>query len=149
MKDYQCTITINAPAQKVYEAIATQKGVQNWWTKDCQIETKLGGKVITRFGKTYNVMQFKKLSNNEIQWECTDQHHEAEPPLSKEDEWVGTSVIFVMKQIDSNHTELHFTHKGLNSSLECFDICKKGWDHFIKTSLKKYLENGQGQAYQN
>lgn len=149
MKDYQCTITINAPSQKVYEAITTQKGIQNWWTKECEVQSKLGGKATMRFGKTYNVMQFEKLTGNEVQWKCVEQHHEEEKPLSRDDEWVGTKVIFLIKQVDPALTELRFTHQGLNPSLECFDICQRGWDHFIKTSLKNYLEQGQGQPYSN
>lgn len=147
MKDYQCTITFSAPSQKVYEAITSQKGIESWWTRDCEIETRLGGKSTTRFGNTYNVMQLEKLTPTEVQWKCIDQHHESEQ-LSKDDEWIGTHVIFLIKQIDHTHTELHFTHKGLNASMECFDICKKGWDHFIKKSLKEYVEHGKGQPWE-
>lgn len=148
MQDYHCAITIHAPAQKVYEAITTQRGIQNWWTNDCHVETK-HRKATMRFGKTYNVMAFEKLSNTEVRWRCIAQHQEFDKPLTKKDEWVGTHVIFLIKELDPDHTELHFTHKGLLPSLECFDICKKGWDHFIKTSLKNYLEKGKGQPFQS
>jgi hypothetical protein len=102
-----------------------------------------------RFGETYCVMQFEKLSTTEVQWKCIDQDHIAEQPLKKVDEWKETHVIFLLKQLDKNRTELHFTHKGLNPLMECFDICQEKWDYFIKTSLKGYVENGKGQAYQS
>ena len=31
---------------------------------------------------------------------------------------------------------LRFKHVGLNPKLECYQICERGWDHFLKSSLK-------------
>ncbi len=41
-------------------------------------------------------------------------------------------------------TELRFRHVGLTPRLECFADCKSGWDHFIPTSLRAYVETGDG-----
>lgn len=150
MKDYHCTIKINAPAEKVYKAITTQQGIQNWWTSDCVAESKQGGKATMRFGNTFAIMQFEKLTPyTEVQWKCLEQYHEAQPPLKKKNEWDGTRIVFKIKSIDPMHSELDFIHNGLNPAMECYHICEKGWDHFLKNSLKGYLENGKGTIYQS
>ncbi|MBX9621986.1 MAG: SRPBCC domain-containing protein [Alphaproteobacteria bacterium] len=150
MNDFQCKFKIHAEPKKVYEAISTQHGLQGWWTVDCDAESKEGSKATLRFGETYTVMWVEKLiPNKQIRWKCLEQHHVADRPLQKQDEWVGTHLIFDIKDNGSGGTELNFTHQGLNESLECYDICEERWGHFLKKSLKSYVESGKGDPYDN
>lgn len=88
-------------------------------------------------------------SSGEIHWECVAQHHEAPGQLTKTDEWKGTLVIFLLKELSAISALLKFTHIGLTPNLECYDICDQGWTHFITVSLKKYLEHGEGEPYRD
>lgn len=147
MKDYQCKVHFDAEPQKVYEAITEQKGIGGWWTADCTIEPKEGSKGTFRFDETYTIMSVEKLiPNTQVRWKCLEQHHNAEG-LAKKDEWVNTNIIFNLKGNKSEGTELSFTHEGLNESMECFEICNERWGHFLKKSLKDYVEIGQGDPY--
>jgi len=67
--------------------------------------------------------------------------------LTKNNEWVNTTIIFDLKGNDDTGTELSFTHEGLNKSLECFEICNERWGHFLQRSLKGFVETGQGEPY--
>ena len=146
-KDFHCEISINASPQKVFTALTEQKGLQNWWTPTCSAEAKVGSKAKFNFDKTYNVMEIEKLiPNKQVIWRCVDQYHNS-PNLTKHDEWVGTQIIFNLKENTKGGTDLSFTHQGLAEDLQCYAQCFKGWTHFIKTSLKSYAETEQGQPY--
>jgi catechol 2,3-dioxygenase-like lactoylglutathione lyase family enzyme len=45
---------------------------------------------------------------------------------------------------DGDATELHFRHHGLTPELGCIEECTRGWDHFLGTSLREYVEVGRG-----
>lgn len=147
MENFHCSTSINAKPEKVYQALTQEKGLRNWWTETCTAEQKVGGKATFHFGKSFNTMQIAHLDpNHKVEWKCIDQHH-ASTNFSKNDEWIGTRLIFQLKSNAQGGTDLDFTHEGLNKSLECYDACFKGWTHFIKTSLKNYLETGHGKPY--
>ncbi len=44
-----------------------------------------------------------------------------------------------------NSTQIHFTHIGLVPEVECYDMCVKGWDQYVKGSLLKLITEGKGQ----
>ena len=147
MKSYHCDVEIAAPAAAVFEAITSERGLKSWWTATCEAGTGVGSRATFRFGKTYNVMRTEKLSpNKEVIWQCLEQHHEA-AELKQKDEWAGTHVKFRLESRSPSATLLHFEHEGLTPELECFQICERGWGHFIKKSLKRYVETGQGEPF--
>ena len=44
-----------------------------------------------------------------------------------------------------NSTVMDFTHIGLLPEVECYDMCVKGWDQYIKGSLFKLITEGKGE----
>lgn len=147
-KDYQCEISYQAPIEKVYQAITNAEGLRSWWTKNCAIGPVEINSISTfHFGANYKIMKIKSLAvNKEIIWECIEQYY-ADQNFTKNNEWVGTQIIFSLMQNSHGSTSLNFKHKGLTQTLECYDICQKGWDYFLKESLKAYLETGIGKPY--
>jgi uncharacterized protein YndB with AHSA1/START domain len=147
MKNYQCQVEIAAPVAKVFAAITTEKGLKGWWTTTCDAGAGVGSRATFRFGKTHNVMLTEKLSpNQEVVWKCLEQHHEA-AELNRKDEWAGTKVKFRLESRSPSSTLLHFEHEGLTPQMECYQICEHGWGHFLKTSLKKFVETGRGEPF--
>jgi uncharacterized protein YndB with AHSA1/START domain len=147
MNNYQCQVEIAAPAAAVFKALTTEQGLRGWWTTTCEVGTDVGSRSTFRFGKTHNVMLTEKLSpNQEVAWKCLEQHHEA-AELNRKDEWAGTKVKFRLESRSSSSTLLHFEHEGLLPQLECYQICEQGWGHFLKTSLKKFVETGKGEPF--
>jgi len=49
-------------------------------------------------------------------------------------EWRGTKISFDISP-KGDQTELTFTHEGLTSAYECFDICKNAWTGHIQDDL--------------
>jgi uncharacterized protein YndB with AHSA1/START domain len=148
MTNYRCSVMIEGPVAAVYDALTTHAGLQGWWTVTCEVNRRNGGESIFRFGKTYNIMKFESLvPESEVRWRCTEQYHHAPGQLTRPDEWLGTALVFRLATQTPGRTFLEFEHEGLHPGLECFAICERGWDHFLKHSLKNYIETGRGEPY--
>ncbi len=59
------------------------------------------------------------------------------------EEWLNTELVWTFKE-NGSEVEVSFVHNGLTPELNCYKICESGWNFFISTSLKNYLETGQG-----
>ena len=147
MSHYQQSVVFDATPAAVYAAIATQAGLRGWWTQDCDIATKVGGTSHFRFGDTAKAMRVEALEpSRRVQWLCTEAHI-ACADLARRDEWVGTRLVFRLTPEGEGETRLDFEHVGLVPALECFDLCNKGWQHFL-ASLKGYVDTGRGTPYE-
>ncbi len=148
MRSYQCTVAISSPARKVYEALTTPQGLQGWWTATCEVATDLGAESTFHFGQTCNIMRIERLvPGSEVRWRCVHQYHHAPGELTHPDEWINTLLVFRLFAPTLASTLLDFEHVGLMPGLDCYEICERGWDHFLKHSLKNYVEIGQGDPY--
>jgi len=148
MHDYTCTFTMQAPPARVYAALTTPDGLRGWWTEDCDVGAAVGDSATFRFGKTHKTFRIETLTPERmICWRCTEQYHHLPGILKKTDEWVGTRLRFALEPEGEGGTRLSFTHEGLVPTMECYAICQGGWDHFLKTSLKNFVERGKGEPY--
>jgi uncharacterized protein YndB with AHSA1/START domain len=136
-------IDLAAPPGKVYEAIARAEGVTSWWT-DGTFAEEVGGIGRLTFGAGWTELRVEKLvPDREVEWSCVGQSIEHFDPT---DEWVGTRISFLLEPLDDGaRTHLDFTHHGL-AGLGCEDLCTRGWDHYIRTSLRGLVETGEGAA---
>jgi uncharacterized protein YndB with AHSA1/START domain len=145
---FTCDIRLAAPVHKVYEALTTPQGLKGWWTATAEIGTAIGALSTHHFGNTHNTMRIDQWEpGRAVRWTCVAQDHHAPDALSKTDEWVGTSIEFRLLENEDGGTNLHFEHHGLVPSLECFEICDRGWTHFLGTSLRGLVETGVGQPF--
>lgn len=132
-------VGIKADIQKVYDALATTKGISDWWTNDTSGEAEIGKIITTRFhtleGAEIGSMQFevKKLEpRKEVRWQFV------EGPA----EWIGTEVIFELHQ-DESYTIVLFKHINWSEEVEFKAHCSMKWAVFM-LSLKQLIENGEG-----
>jgi len=134
-------IDLTAPPSRVYEAIATADGMRSWWT-DGEVAEEVGGISRLTFGHGWTELRVDKLvPDSEVEWRCVDQHIDHFDPT---DEWVGTRIRFYLTPLDGGRrTRLDFAHEGL-AGLGCEEMCAKGWDHYIRTSLSGLVEDGEG-----
>jgi uncharacterized protein YndB with AHSA1/START domain len=136
-------IELAAPPPQVYAAIATEKGVTSWWT-DGSFAEEVGGVGRLTFGSGWTALRVEKLvPEREVEWVCVAQDIGGFDPT---DEWVGTRITFRLEPLDGGaRTRLLFTHHGL-AGLGCEELCNRGWDHYIRLSLRSLVETGQGAA---
>ena len=43
MPDILHRLTIHAPPERVFEALTTAEGIRNWWTRDADLDARIGG----------------------------------------------------------------------------------------------------------
>jgi len=137
MAEIKHLLVINAPAKKVFRAIADQDGLAGWWTRRVSAMPEVDSIAEFRFGDRYhNKMRIKQLIPDKlIQWECE----------AGDDEWIGTTFIFDLEE-KNDATTLRFTHGKWRNDSDFFASCNYHWGHYMK-SLKSYCESGQGEPF--
>jgi uncharacterized protein YndB with AHSA1/START domain len=136
--DIKQTIGINADAMNIYDAVATQRGIEGWWSKNCTIATAKGEVSEIKFlhnGQTF-VMNFRIDTldpSRRVVWGCIG---------NSNPNWIGTTITYDIQSHGANCT-LTFKHTGFQES---YNNQMEGdrWAAFLE-SLKSYCETGTGQ----
>lgn len=131
MADLHHAIEINVSAEKVYEAITTQKGLRSWWTRDSVTEPRVGS--IAEFGFNDRAALFRMRIDEltppkRIVWYC----------LGDDEEWKGTRLIWDISPKEEG-TTLHLLHAYWRSPSSWFATCNTTWGALMYR-LKAYLE---------
>jgi uncharacterized protein YndB with AHSA1/START domain len=137
---YTADLAIGAPAESVFAAISTVRGLGRWWTPDTSGSAGPGGELRFAFaGHGIAMMRVEDLAAPAlVRWACL--RHSGLP------EWAQTEVTFRLTAVSPAATRLEFTHAGLRPGLDCYRLCSAGWDHYL-ASLAAYAETGAGQPF--
>ena len=140
MVDIIHRVGMQAPASKVYAALATVEGVAAWWTEETNGTSKVGETFNTRFknpaGEEVGNMTFKVTAlqpDRQVRWHVTDG-----PP-----EWIGTDVNFDLHR-EGDFTIVRFGHRHWREEIEFMSHCSMKWAVFM-LSLKEFVETGKGR----
>ena len=145
---YTREIIVSTTPSAAYRALTN--GFDKWWTTSCNPISEPGDRITFRFGSTYWVMRANSLvPDNFVELECLEAHHVHEGlPLSILNEWEGTRLRWQIQK-HGEKTKIIFVHAGLVPSLDCYEVCEQGWDNFFVSSLKQYLDTGEGSPFEN
>jgi uncharacterized protein YndB with AHSA1/START domain len=138
--DYHVTLVLDASPEAVFDAVMD---VRKWWTDELQGKTQeLNDEFSVRFADLHKTTQklVEVEKNKKIVWLVTASELNF---IKDKGEWKGTKIIFEISK-NNNKTNLDFTHAGLTPQVECYSSCTKGWDHYIKGSLYKFITEGKG-----
>jgi uncharacterized protein YndB with AHSA1/START domain len=133
---YTRRLAIDAPRERVFDAIATLEGPSHWWTTIVTGSAEVGDEL--RFG-------FAGLDERIVM-----RVEHARPPLAvgwscvahtRDNEWTGSEVRFELAARGAQACELDFSHVGISR-----DLVAAGWDRFL-ASLAAYAEHGPGAPY--
>ena len=126
------SVTIEADANKIYEAISTGKGLASFWTRDSQAEPKVGSIAQFGFGGPSLELKVEELKQGRlVRWSS----HGGFP------EWVGTTVIWEIAPAEKGGSEVRFTHAGWPAELPQVELASVNytWGRIVGR-LKKYVE---------
>jgi len=143
--DYKIEITTSADIKPCFYAIARE--VDKWWGKVDNPISSIGEEFSVFFGKTEwkfridEYLQFKKIT-----WKCIKANHVHDGLNNIEQEWLDSELFWSFISTNGK-TNITLVHKGLTPNLNCYGVCKSGWDFFVSSSLRKYLETGKGNPY--
>jgi len=137
-QDYSRSITANITALEATERI---NRVADWWTASFTgASGKVGGAFTVRFGETFvDFAVVELVPARRIVWQVTDCNLHF---IGDKKEWKDTRVVFDIS--DGAATTVTMTHAGLVPGVECYEVCRKGWNFFITESLQKLLRENQG-----
>lgn len=139
--DFTTTIIVDQSPQQVFEAITNVRG---WWSEEIEGNS---AKQNDEFDYHYEdvhrckIKLIEVIPNQKIVWFVEENYFNF---TQDETEWTGTKPTFEIIEKEGK-TELRFTHFGLNSEYECFEICQGAWTNYIQNSLKKLIETGKGE----
>jgi len=134
MPDILHRVGINAPAGKVFDAIATTQGLRHWWIGDTVGDTAVGNTIDFGFCQM-EVLESK--AGSIVHWKCK----------TGPSEWVGTEVTFRL-QDKRDQTFVIFKHANWKEPVEFMHHCSTKWATFL-LSLKEWLETGVGHPTPN
>jgi uncharacterized protein YndB with AHSA1/START domain len=126
------SVTIEAAANKIYEAISTGEGLASFWTRDSHAEPKVGS--IAHFGFGGPSLEFKvdELKPGRlVRWSSQGGFPE----------WVGTTVVWEITPAEKGGSEVKFTHAGWPAEVPQADLASVNytWGRIVGR-LKKYVE---------
>jgi uncharacterized protein YndB with AHSA1/START domain len=145
-EDFRLRVRFDAPREAVYDAAARPGGEAGWWTTDGGVAAEEDAllRLNWRDGD-HIVFRLDRLRRPELmEWSCVEQR---DRNLPRADEWVGTTLRFGFAE-EGEGTVLDFVHVGLSATLECFEICRPGWEFFLRSSLAGLVDSGVGRPHE-
>ena len=138
-QNYHCSIATNGDVNEAWKNIAH---VSEWWTGNIEGSTaRVNDKFTVHFGNTFvDFLVIESVPGERLVWKVTNccLHW-----LSDKEEWKNTTLEWEVLR-KKNATEISFTHVGLVPQIPCYNDCRKGWDFYIKESLRKLIAEGKG-----
>lgn len=126
MKAMTLIYDINAPAQKVWDALVNPKLIEEWSGASALMEAKVGTKFSLWGGSIYGVNTEVIVNKKLVQdW--------------FEGGWEEASIATFTLEETENGTRLTLIHENVPES--SFDSIREGWDIYYLEPLKDLAEN--------
>jgi len=138
-KHFHQSITTDVSIEEAFEKI---RSPHQWWTVHFKGKSKrLNDTFTLRFGE--NKFRFKVVEmvpDQKLVWLTI---HSFMPWLKDRSEWTGTKIVFEFSKT-KNRTKIDLTHIGLVPVIECYGVCKVGWNQYFGESIPALLSKGTG-----
>lgn len=129
---------IKATPPRIFVAMTTPAGLDQWWTHYSSGEPQPGSTYALGFGPEYD-------------WEARvtrcvkDQEFELEL-VEASDDWIGTRVGFRLAPL-GDHTQVSFWHSGWKDETHHFGRSAFCWAMYLRL-LRRYVERGEAVPYE-
>jgi hypothetical protein len=143
-QDFTAAISVEKTPEEAFDAI---NNVRGWWSENIEGGTeKLGDEFTYRYKDVHSckIKLAEVIPGKKVVWHVLDNRFNF---TKAKNEWKGTDVIFEVSK-KGDKTEIRFTHRGLVSEYECFDVCSNAWGSYINGSLRSLITTGKGQPNQ-
>jgi uncharacterized protein YndB with AHSA1/START domain len=123
---------VDAPADRIWQALTSPEGLRSWWTSRAEVDTADG---VSRFSfpdapVTWDLRTDEADEGRHLRWRCVG----GPPP------WVDTDVVFDLSETDGR-TLVRFDHTGWRDDEEMVRIVTFGWGQILPR-LKQHSETG-------
>jgi uncharacterized protein YndB with AHSA1/START domain len=137
-------LLINAPASRVYKAIATADGISTWWDKQTSRQTERGLVLEHNPGPEHGIVQLRVVElipNKRIEWECISTHAASSPASA----WTGTHFIFELADRGDHSTAVDFRQTNYDERSTFVEANRNAWRQVLQ-NLKQVVEAGRTSA---
>jgi uncharacterized protein YndB with AHSA1/START domain len=126
--------TIRASRETVHKLLVEIVGLKQWWENPVNGTPVTGGQLRFEFRDSdeHTVMTVDSATEDKVQWTVVED-------TGFNGEWVGTTIVFELRQMDEDHIELKLRHVGLTADLKSYEPCKEAWGYYL-TNIKKLGE---------
>ncbi len=137
MADIFQDLPIKAPIAKVFEAISTPTGLDQWWTDKSSGKPALGVEYKLQFGPEYDwrAIVTKCVPPREFELQIT----------RSDGDWKNTRVGFGL-ELKEGLTWVGFYHSQWPEPNEHFRVSSHCWALYLRI-LRRYLEQGETVPY--
>ena len=139
MPDIFHRFPINALVEKVFNAVSTTDGLDNWWTKS--------SKGIPHVGETYELFFSPEYIWTAVISKCIPNKEFEFTMQESDDDWMNTKVGFKLTSKNNNITEVEFYHTCWPESNQHYKISNYCWAMYLRI-LKRYIEFGEKIPYE-
>ena len=137
MNDILQDLPIRAPLARVFKAVTTPEGLNQWWTESCSGEPTRGRTFELGFGAEYQWQATVTQCVEPVAFELAMTHADAD--------WQDTRVRFELSPND-NGTTLHFSHRGWPEANEHYRVSCHCWALYLRL-LRRHIEFGETVPY--
>jgi uncharacterized protein YndB with AHSA1/START domain len=130
---------IGAPPDVIADALMQEQHIQRWWTKEARVENGKGTLGWSSHGWEVELQMARDNAERTVVWQCIRSN------MQDTHAWEGTTITFSLAP-QATGTKVDLAQEGYRES-PCYEVCSQGWEFFVGTSLKQYLETGKGVPY--
>lgn len=138
--DFTTSIVVPQTPQEVFKAMINVRG---WWSEEIEGDTdRLNADFDYHYEDVHRcsmkIIAF--VPDEKVSWYVKDNFFKF---TTDKTEWTGTTIVFEIAK-KGDHTQLKFTHLGLEPHYECYTICRDAWTNYIQHSLYSLITTGEG-----
>ena len=140
-QDFTTTIIVEQTPLDVFNAL---NNVRGWWSEEIKGNTEsLNDEFEYHYEDVHRckIKIIASIPGKKVVWHVLDNYFKF---TKDEKEWKDTYPTFEIEAVNEK-TQLTFTHKGLVSAYECFEICRDAWTTYIQRSLSDLIVTGTGK----
>jgi uncharacterized protein YndB with AHSA1/START domain len=129
---------INAPAERVFQAVASPQGLDSWWTKECAGKPTEGEEYRLYFGPQFDwrAVVSRCVTNQEFELRMT----------RADQDWLHSHVGFSMSESGAT-TQVRFRHLGWPAANDHYRTSCYCWAMYLRL-LRRYVEFGEVVPYE-
>ncbi|KQQ82511.1 ATPase [Xanthomonas sp. Leaf131] len=135
-REIRHSIVIAAAPEVVSAALSEPMQLARWWTREVSLTNDRVRLDWSRQGWRVELSIDDGADHRLVCWRCHDSN------MLDSDAWKGTVMRFELHST-SQGTQLEFVQSGYRES-PCKEACARGWRFFLGSSLKRYVETGEG-----
>ena|ERR1035437_4816876 len=138
MADIVHELTVKAVPERVFEAIATAKGMDCWWTMSATGEPRENAEYALGFGLRFDwrARVTRSVPASEFELTMTD----------ADSDWMGTRVTYRLEPTGRAATRIRFSHTGWPVENQHWRISCYCWAMYLRL-LRRYVELGEVVPY--